>query len=192
MVNDKAIEWAEKQLEEGKNKQEVKEALMNAGYSKENVKEALEEAGGTEKSEEDSGHKKSTIAAIVTVVLVLMIGAVLLVFVAPSAFYFWTSTQMDPSGAPTPRTIVANPVECSTAENLSTTVKISNNSPESREPIAAGALKASGPTEGFSSSCPSSELTAGDNTQCELQNFGEGSGTVTFFGNNIAQTTITC
>lgn len=196
MVKEKTIEWAEKKLKEGKNEQEIKKELKETGYSETQVKEIMKKAGnnGKEtKKKEDKGIGGMSIILIAVVALaIIIVLGIIGAIVAAIGGYFWVgSMATQPEPAQHPRTIVASPVTCSTG-NTPTTITISHTSPESREPIATGDLKASGATEGFTGPCPSSELAPGDSAQCELPDFGEGDGTVTFYGDNTAQTQVTC
>lgn len=218
MIGEKILEWTKKQLDKGKSEKEVMKELKNGGYSKGESEKILRKAGGKvkpeetedkerqkekkeeessekepEKEKEDAGMGKKKIAIIAVAVLIvigLIIGVLLLVGV--SAFYWLGGiTTEPPTAAAKPRTITVTPVNCG-ASGGSTEIEITNTSPENRESISAGSFQVSGPTTGFKEDCPKTDLGSEESTNCEIQDFGEEDGVVTIFGNNMAQTQITC
>lgn len=219
MIGEKILEWTKKQLNKGKSKAEIVKELKNGGYSereaekivkkekeaetkkvgkkeeeeekqKEKTEKKEQETKTEEKEEEsDEGKKKIIIIVVVLVVLIMLVTGI--VAVAGLASYFWIGgLTAAPSSTKAPRTISVG-INCATSGGV-TEVEISHNSPSERESIKSGDLHVSGAGEGFKEACPNTELPPGGTTNCKIDGFGSGDGTVTIYGDAVAQAQTSC
>lgn len=122
------------------------------------------------------------LSPIIAIVLILAITVI-----AGVTLYFWvigtTAQQPTPS---TPRSITARMIDC--AESGNSTMIISNVSPPGRS-INSSLFE----TTHGTLYCPENE-TMGSKVSivCEIDEFNEGDGTASVFGDNIASADITC
>jgi len=91
----------------------------------------------------------------------------------------------------TSATISAYAILCCATQPCNSTIMVANTSPPGIK-IKAGSLKVVGNNNERLGFCPPHDLNSGEQAACQIENFGQHSGTVIIYGERVTSAPVTC